>query len=81
MTDHPLLYDDDGHVPQELEQRVADAIRRYPMMDSPWWLGSVAAIRVVSDWLVEVGEPSLTPNLTEGVSSDTQQTEVGEEPT
>lgn len=53
VTDHPLLYDDDGHVPHELEQRVAEAIKRYPNMDADWWLGPVAAIRAVSDWLLD----------------------------
>ena len=56
VTSHPLLYDDDGHVPQELEDRVREAIKRYPNMDADWWLGPVAAIRVVSDWLLAVGE-------------------------
>ena len=53
MSDHPMLYDSEGHVLPELEQRVKEAIQRYPVMEAEWWLGPVAAIRVVSDWLLE----------------------------
>ncbi len=53
MPDHPLLYNDEGHVPHELEQLVKEAIQRYPNMDAEWWLGPVAAIRAVNDWLLD----------------------------
>lgn len=48
-----VLRTTDGQFPQELESAVADAIRRYPNMAAEWWLGPVAAIRVVEQWIID----------------------------
>jgi len=45
-----VLYDENGHVHEELRLAVEAAIKRYPNMDAEQWIGGVAAIRVVADW-------------------------------
>ncbi len=47
------VYDQDGHLYPELLERVEAAIDRYPLRNAPHWLGGVAAIRAVVDWLNE----------------------------
>ncbi len=47
--------DDYSYIDPELQARVEAAIREYPLTDALQWLGGVAAIRVVEDWLVEHG--------------------------
>ena len=49
-----VLYDENGHVHEELRLAVEAAIKRYPNMEAEQWIGGVAAIRVVADWLEAV---------------------------
>lgn len=45
----------DGFIDPDLQHLVEQAIREYPNSDAEWWLGGVAAIRIVEAWLVERG--------------------------
>jgi len=59
MGDVPLLNvfrgGDGDYIEPELQRRVEAAIREYPIMDAPQWLGGIAAVRVVEQWLIERG--------------------------
>lgn len=47
--------EDGSFIDPELQHRVEAAIREYPVQNAPQWLGGVAAIRAIEDWLSEHG--------------------------
>lgn len=43
----------EGHWDPELEQRVAEAIKRFPNFEAEWWIGASAALGAVEKWMKE----------------------------